>query len=57
MDNAQLEVAGVTLVKNERGVVLEYGWLLDKQISATDAVRIRDWLNVNFPVKLCKCVD
>ena len=56
MDNAQpLKIAGVTLYANASGVMVTEGWIFSQQINAVDAVRIRDWLIANFPVKLCEC--
>jgi hypothetical protein len=50
-----LSVAGVTLVQNEQGVALKYGWLYNQQISVADALRIRDWLDAVYPKAECKC--
>lgn len=52
---APLEVAGVTLVQNEQGVALKYGWMYTNQISIADAMRIRDWLDVVYPKPKCVC--
>lgn len=48
--NEPLEIAGVTLVQNEQGVALKYGWMLNQQISIADAMKIRDWLNHHYPI-------
>ena len=55
MAQSQLDIAGVTLEQNDIGVLLSYGWFSAKQITAADAMRIRDWLNGAYPVKLCEC--
>ena len=55
MMTAPLNVAGVTLTANPAGVLLTEGWMFSQQISVADAVRIRDWLIANYPVKLCEC--
>ena len=51
----QLEIAGATLTVSTQGVELRIGWMFSQQISAEDAMRIRDWLIANYPVKLCEC--
>ena len=52
---APLEIDGAKLTANPQGVLLSMGWMYSQQISAADAVRIRDWLIANYPVKLCEC--
>lgn len=49
--NESISIAGATLTKNEQGVDLKYGWLVNQQISTADVLKIRDWLNLNFPEK------
>lgn len=49
--NAPLQIAGATLTTNDQGVNLKYGWMVSEQISTADALKIRDWLNLNFPEK------
>ena len=50
-----LEIADVTLIQNEQGVALKYGFMFTQQISVADALRIRDWLDVAYPKAACKC--
>ncbi len=45
-----LQIDGGTLTVNDQGVELKYGWLVNQQISTADAIKMRDWLNLNFPV-------
>ena len=46
-----ITVEGVTLTVNDLGVLLQDGWLLQKQITMDDVIKIRDWLDTNFPAK------
>lgn len=45
-----LEIAGATLTVIPEGISLKYGWFHAQDISKSDAIRIRDWLNLNYPV-------
>lgn len=49
--NEALEVAGVKLTVVANGVELDAGWLMKKEVSREDALKIRDWLNWQFPAK------
>lgn len=44
-----LEIAGTTLTVIPEGVSLKHGWMPAQDISKEDAIKIRDWLNLNFP--------
>lgn len=44
-----LEISGATLTIIPEGVSLKYGWFPAQDISKADAIKIRDWLNANFP--------
>lgn len=46
-----LEVSGVTVTRNEQGALLQDGFFVQKQIDEADAIKLRDWLNENFPKK------
>jgi len=53
-----LSVAGATITQNAEGVELVKGWVFTQQISAADAVLMRDWLIAAYPLpntKECKC--
>ena len=49
MTALQIEGAVLTIIPD--GVTLKYGWMPSVDISHADALRIRDWLNENFPIK------
>lgn len=44
-----IQIDGATLTLTPDGVTLQYGWMVTKEISRDDAIKIRDWLNANFP--------
>lgn len=46
---SELAVDGFTLSVGEDGGVVLRNWFTTQRISAEDAVKIRDWLNLNFP--------
>ena len=48
---ATLEIDNATLVQNDQGVLLKSGWLFSQQISTSDAIKIRDWLNATYPLE------
>lgn len=44
-----LEISGAILTVIPEGVSLKYGWMPAQDISKEDTLKIRDWLNANFP--------
>jgi len=49
MPDNTITIEGVTITVNAEGILLQDGWLLEKQIVTTDVAAIRDFLNTNFP--------
>jgi hypothetical protein len=52
-----LEVSGAKFTVSRDGVEIRHGWLFNGHITTAEAMRIRDWLNANYPnkPKECKC--
>lgn len=48
-------IEGATLTVKPEGVELRLGWMFTRQIATVDALKIRDWLNENYPKGSCKC--
>ena len=46
-----LQIDGAFLTLTPDGITLKYGWMPAVDVSKADALKIRDWLNENFPVK------
>lgn len=44
-----LQIEGAILTIIPEGVSFKYGWMPATDISKADALKIRDWLNENFP--------
>lgn len=49
MSTTAIEIYGATLIKTPEGVDIKYSWFPPQPITTEDVIKLRDWLNLNFP--------